>query len=40
MNKLLLVIDVQKDFINENSKPYLCSKQIIEDITNSESGKL
>lgn len=29
-----------KNRYGENSKPYLCSKQIIEDITNSESGKL
>lgn len=39
MNKLLLVIDIKNRY-GKNSKPYLCSKQIIEDITNSESGKL
>lgn len=29
-----------KNRYGENSKPYLCSEQIIERITNSESGKL
>lgn len=29
-----------KNRYGENSKPYLCSKQIVENIMNSESGKL
>ena len=29
-----------KNRYGENSKPYLCSKQIVEGIINSESGKL
>ena len=28
-----------KNRYGENSKPYLCSKQIVENIMNSESGK-
>lgn len=36
MNKLLLVIDVQKDFINENTKPILLK---IEELVNSGKFK-
>ena len=36
MNKLLLVIDVQKDFINENTKPILLK---IEELVNSDNFK-